>query len=125
MNPMDMVLARRQGWMALVAMAAMTGEIHIRAQNAPRAVPVEDDAPKAVPFQRGKPPRATIVTEPDAPKPPDPNRPKGPDEDLYDYASLLYERKEYALALESFGQYLQRYPAGRHVPMCLFRIGES
>lgn len=126
MNPMVMVLARRREWMTLVAMATMTGGvISASAQNAPRAVPIEDDAPRATPFQRGTAPRATIVTEPDAPKAPDPNKPKGPDEDLYDYASLLYERKEYALAVESFGQYLQRYPTGRHVPLCLFRIGES
>lgn len=113
--------------MALAAGMALVFAGALNAQNAPRAVPVEDGPPRAVPIQRGggTPPRATIVSEPETPKTVDPNKPKGPDEDLYDYASLLYERKEYPLAVQSFGQYLQRHPSGRHVPMCLFRIGES
>jgi TolA-binding protein len=129
MNPMEIVPARKHVPMILMLCVAMAGSWQAAAQTARRAIPVDEAAPgvpKAVPFQPGTAPRATIVTEP-APKTPkvaDPNKPKGPDEDLYDYASLLYERKEYALAAESFGQYLQRYPGGRNVAMCLFRLGE-
>lgn len=97
----------------------------VRSQQAPRAVPVpeseESSVPRAVPVQPGgAAPRAAVVE--DRPAPP---KPTGPDEDLFDYASLLYERKEHALAAQSFGQYLQRFPTGRHVPLCLFRLGES
>ncbi|MBX7207436.1 MAG: tetratricopeptide repeat protein [Verrucomicrobiaceae bacterium] len=106
----------------------VTGAGVARAQPAKRALPVEDDSPpvpKATPFSPGTPPKAAIVGEPGgAKKPADSGKPKGPDDDLYDYASMLYERKEYGLAAESFGQYLQRYPSGSRVPMSLFRLGE-
>lgn len=85
------------------------------AQQAPRAVAVEEEerpVPRAVPV------------EPSRPAAPASNKPKGPDEDLFDYASLIYERGEYTLASQSLGQYLQNYPSGRHVPLALFRIGE-
>lgn len=86
-----------------------------QAQQVPKAVPVEDDTrpvPKAIPV------------EPTTPAAPMANKPKGPDEDLYDYASMVYERGEYSIASQSLGQYLQNYPSGRHVPLALFRIGE-
>jgi TolA-binding protein len=85
------------------------------AQQAPRAVAVEEEelpVPKAVPVEQ---------TRPAAPAS---TRPKGPDEDLFDYASMIYERGEYSIASQSLGQYLQNYPSGRHVPLALFRIGE-
>ncbi len=90
------------------------------AQQAPRAVPVEDDeapVPKAIPVAPS--PRAQVVEEAPA------NKPKGPDEDLYDYALMVYDRQEYGLATQSFAQYLRTYPSGRHVAGALFRIGES
>lgn len=92
-------------------------------QPARRAVPVEDDSPpvpKATPVSPGGAPKAAPVADPA----PVAGTPKSPDDDLYDYASMLYERKEYPLASQSYGQYLQRYPSGKHVPMTLFRLGE-
>ena len=85
------------------------------AQEAPRAVAVEEEEPSV--------PKAVPV-EPALPAAPVSNKPKGPDEDLFDYASLVYERGEFVLASQSLGQYLQNYPSGRHVPLALFRIGE-
>jgi TolA-binding protein len=85
-------------------------------QLAPKAVPLEeDDVPRAIPVQPG----TTMVAPSTAPA-----KPKGPDEDLFDYASMIYDRAEYGIAAQSFGQYLQNYPSGRHVPLALFRIGE-
>ena len=83
-------------------------------QQVPKAVPLdEDDVPRAIPVQPG-----STMAAPAAAKP------KGPDEDLFDYASMIYDRAEYGIAAQSFGQYLQNYPSGRHVPLALFRIGE-
>ncbi len=82
-------------------------------------MPVEDDVPvpRAVPVQ----PNLNAPRQPAGDQAP---KPTGPDEDLYEYASMLYERKEYPLAAQSFAQYLQRYAGGRHVAMSLFRLGE-
>lgn len=85
-------------------------------QQVPKAVPLDDDdIPKAIPVQPG----TTMVSPAQAIA-----KPKGPDEDLFDYASMIYDRAEYGIAAQSFGQYLQNYPSGRHVPLALFRIGE-
>lgn len=88
------------------------------AKPPPRAVPVEEEppVPKAVPIQPG-------TVNPPA-KPPEENKPTGPDEDLFDYATMIYERQEYQLAAQSLAKYLQNYPGGRHVPLALFRLGE-
>lgn len=94
------------------------------AQKAPpRAIPVEDPPPalpKAVPVEEPKtmpaPPRAQAVEEDTGPK--------GPDQDLYDYAMLAFGQKDYSIASQSFGKYLQAYPQGRLVPQALFRLGE-
>lgn len=87
---------------------------------APRALPVEDStAPRAIPVEPGAaqaPPRAAVVD--------DPNKPKGPDEDLFDYASLAYSQKDYNIAAQSFGKYLATYAQGRHVAEAMFRLGE-
>src|SRR5687767_1644369 len=89
------------------------GTVMLVAQKAapPKAVPVEDDlpVPKAVPVKPG-------TVSPDAPP-----KATGPDEDLFDYATLVYERQEYGLAAQSLAKYLQNYPGGRHVPLALFR----
>lgn len=89
----------------------------------PRAQVVdEEEVPRAIPVQRpgALVPRPVVVE--DAPTAPAP--PKGPDEDLYAYGSLLFERGEWQIAAQSFAQYLQNYSTGRHVPEALFRIGE-
>lgn len=100
------------GWMAAAAAPAQ--------QAPPRAQVVEDDAPRAVPRAvpvnpNGSVPRAAVVQEPQR---------KGPDEDLFSYGTMLYERGEFGLASKSYFNYLQTYPGGRHTSTVLFRIGE-
>ena len=90
-------------------------------QVPPRAIPVDEPPkalPKAVPVgpNGGAPPRAQAVVEDTAPK--------GPDQDLFDYAMLAFGQKDYAIAGQSFGKYLQAYPQGKLVPWALFRLGE-
>ena len=98
-------------------------------QPVPKAVPLEEDAvpaPKAIPVETNKavPAESKAVPVESKPATPETNRPKGPDEDLFDYASMIYDRGEFGLAAQSLGEYLQNYPSGRHVPLALFRIGE-
>jgi len=117
---------RRLAFPALLSLAAT---LSAPGQSVPKAVPVEEDerpVPKAVPVTPDQV-RPGQGPGPATPQPPptNPARPSGPDEDLYDYASLAYDRSEWAMAAKSFGQYLQTYPSGRHVPLALFRIGES
>lgn len=103
-------------WIAVVSF----GVIDIQAQQSRRAVPVEDTAPpvpRAVPLPNGRLPAQPSGAQAQP-------RPTGPDADLFDYATMLYERKEYALAAQSYSQYLQRYPGGSQVALCLFRLGE-
>lgn len=81
----------------------------------PRAVPVEDEKPipKAIPVN---PQSLNESTKP--------AKPKSPDDDLFDYASMVYDKQEYGMATQSFAKYLQNYPSGAHVPLALFRIAE-
>jgi TolA-binding protein len=99
---------------ALLCLTALSPITGVMGQSVPRAVPIDEDkpVPKAVPV------------DPTEMRPQQPTAPKGPDEDLFEYASLAYDRSEWAMAAKSFGQYLQTYPSGRHVPISLFRIGE-
>lgn len=118
----------RLSLLPLVLTAALFTEAATHAQSVPRAEPVEDDVPRAVPVgPDGRPtpaPRATVVEEMVRPAVPQAPKASGPDEDLFDYATLVYDRAEYGLAAQSFAKYLQDYPSGRHVPLALFRIGE-
>ena len=97
-----------------LVLATLCPLLSASAQSVPKAVPIEEDAPvpKAIPVG------------PNETRPAQPARPSGPDEDLFDYASLAYDRSEWSIASQSFGQYLQNYPSGRHVATALFRIGE-
>ncbi len=90
----------------------------LHAQVPPRAVPVEDGPPRAVPVEPAPPaaPRAQVVE--------DASKPKGPDDDLFDYANLAFGQKDYVIAGQSYGKYLQTYPNGQHVPDALYRLGE-
>ena len=100
--------------LSVLSLCALLSVTCAQAQQVPKAIAVEEDerpVPKAIPVE---PKPATPPT----------NKPKGPDEDLFDYASMIYDRGEYSLAAQSLGQYLQNYPSGRHVPVALFRIGE-
>jgi len=88
-------------------------------QSPPRAVPVQDDPPRAVPVDPGSlvpAPRAQVVQ--------DASKPRGPDQDLFDYAMLAFGQKDYVIAAESFGKYLSTFPSGAHVAEALFRLGE-
>jgi tetratricopeptide (TPR) repeat protein len=113
----------RNGWRALVTVFLMVSVTVGFGQGVPRAQVVEDEAPangsipRAVPVgPNGQVPRANVVDE--APKP------KGPDEDLFSYGTLLYERGEYGLAIKSYSNYVETYPGRRHAGTALFRIGE-
>ncbi len=102
----------------LALVLAATPAAH--AQKSRRAVPVDDDkpVPRAVPVgPDGIPvaPRAKAVED---------DKPKGPDQDLFDYAMLAFGQKDYAIASQSFGKYLSTYPQGKQVPWALFRLGE-
>ena len=107
----------------------MLGGAVLRGQGVPRATPVEDPerlpVPKAVPIPSTRAPRPEVVTDGATPAPAtDASKSKGPDDDLFEFAMMSYERKEYELAAQSFAQYLQRYSGGRQVAMALFRLGE-
>lgn len=95
------------------------------AQEAPkRALRVEDDQPipKAVPVRPATPKAQPVLDDPkDRPAPP---KTKGPDDDMFDFATLAYDRQEWGMAAQSYAKYLQQYPSGKQVPDALFRIGE-
>lgn len=98
-------------------------------QTPPRALPVEDDAPipKAIPVRPSStpstPPKAQPVLD-DPQSRPAPPKTKGPDDDMFDFATLAYDRQEWGMAAQSYAKYLQTYPSGRQVPDAMFRIGE-
>ena len=85
------------------------------AQEAPKALPVEDDAavPRAIPL----PPSP-------ATPPASPPKARSPEDDMFDFAMLAYERQEWAIAAQNFAKYLQTYPSGKRVADALFRVGE-
>ncbi len=89
-------------------------------QAPPRAQPLEDDVPRAVPIK----PAAPIVDAPRAQPIEDKPKTKGPDDDLFDYATLAFSQKDYVIAAQSFGQYLKGYPGGSHTPDALFKLAE-
>ncbi len=100
----------------ILSLLAVSGMSVLTAQLAPRAIPIEqDNTPRAIPINPA-PPRPEIVAEP--------NKPTGPDEDLFDYGTLAYSQKDYVIAAQTYGQYLSTYPQGRHVPDALYRLGE-
>ncbi len=97
----------------------LTAVLGVPAQQVRRAEVVEDTqpVPRALPVNPdGSVPRAAVVRE-------EPQR-KGPDEDLFNYSTMLYERGEFALAAKSYSNYLQTYPGGRHIGTVMFRLGE-
>ena len=95
----------------------------IAQQPPPRALPVDDAAPvpKAIPVR--PPPKAQPVLD-DPQSRALPPKTKGPDDDMFDFATLAYDRQEWAMAAQSYAKYLQQYPSGRQVPDALFRVGE-
>jgi tetratricopeptide (TPR) repeat protein len=106
------------GWV-LAGWALMLWPVVLPGQTVPRAEVVEDDVPRAVPVAPAQTiPRARVVEDSAQ------AAPRGPDEDLFSYGTMLYEREEYALAARAYADYLQNHPTGRHLPTVLFRIGE-
>lgn len=115
----------------LMIFLPLLGAVAAFGQGVPRAIPVEEDEvqkpiPRAIPVDP-----STMPAQPGQPaapaqpaQPPAPPKPKSPDQDLIDYANMIYDRGEFAIAAQSFGQYLQNYPSGAQVPLALFRIGE-
>jgi TolA-binding protein len=87
-------------------------------QDIPRAIPIEETEEKPIP--KAIPVDPTVMPA----QPAQPPKPKSPDQDLFDYATMIYERGEFGLAAQSYGQYLQNYPSGAQVPLALFRVGE-
>jgi len=91
-------------------------------QNPPKALPVDDTGiPKAIPVRPA--PKALPVLD-DPAMLPAPPKTKGPDDDMFDFATLAYDRQEWDMAAQNYAKYLQTYPAGRQVADALFRIGE-
>ncbi len=114
-KPRRIEMTRRADMLRILAVLTALACHGARGQQVPRAIPVEEGErpiPKAIPV--GPPPST----------PSSPARRKGPDTDLFDYATMIYERGEHTLAAQSFGQYLQTYPSGSDVPMAMFRLGE-
>jgi tetratricopeptide (TPR) repeat protein len=108
----------------LVSSIFVLAALSVVAQEAPkRALRVDDDAPvpKAIPVR--PPPKAQPVLD-DPKDRPAPPKTKGPDDDMFDFATLAYDRQEWGMAAQSYAKYLQQYPSGRQVPDALFRIGE-
>jgi TolA-binding protein len=109
-----------------VSLLCVLVTLPVTAQQAPkRALRVEDEAPvpKAVPMKPSQPPKAIPVLD-DPKDRPAPPKTKGPDDDMFDFATLAYDRQEWGMAAQSYAKYLQQYPSGRQVPDALFRIGE-
>jgi TolA-binding protein len=100
----------------MAALILLTATGFAQGRRAPRAIPVEENAPvKAVPVDP-VPPKAQPVR--------DPNRPAGPDEDLFDYATLCFTQGDFKIAIKPFSDYVQQYPEGRHGAEAWFRLGE-
>ena len=62
------------------------------------------------------------------PVPPDGSQPPqagGPEQDLFDFASMLFSQEDHAAASAKFEEYLQAYPQGRHRQVVMFRLGSS
>ena len=110
----------RRWTLCLVATFGLPASMAFAQQRAPRAIPVQEPpAPvKAVPVDENAPvpARAQPVV--------DPNRPSGPDEDLYDYATLAFTQQDFKIALKPFADYVRLYPNGRHAAEARFRLAE-
>lgn len=113
----------------------------------PRAVPIEDPAPRAEPIAEEEeaeaappapapertpaPPPATPAPAaqetPATPRPADPPAPaqeSRPGDDLFDYSEMLFSKQEYSLALRQYGEYARLFPQGRHIAEVRFKIAE-
>lgn len=102
---------------------------------APRAEPVgEEPAPqeKGDAIEKSEdteqsdtpatPPKPATRQSP--PAPPKPAVP-APEQNLFDYANMVYSRKAYDLAATQYTQYLTAYPRGAYAQVVLYRLAES
>ncbi|RBP47223.1 tetratricopeptide repeat protein [Roseimicrobium gellanilyticum] len=113
----------RQWTLCLVAALGLPATMALAQQRAPRAIPVEEPpAPRAVPVDENgaSPAPAPVRAQPVV----DPNRPAGPDEDLFDYATLAFTQQDFKIALKPYADYVKQYPNGRHVAEARFRLAE-
>jgi tetratricopeptide (TPR) repeat protein len=73
--------------------------------------------------------RAIPIDEEDTPAlrplPVDQPLQKNPEEDLFSYATMAYEKRYFAIAEQQFKLYLKDYPRGKHTEIAWFRLGES
>jgi len=106
---------------------------------APRAEPVnEDPAPpetgtpieKAEEPEKPSRPAASPAKPPAAAKPATPPARKAPsvpapEQNLFDYANMVYGQKAYDLAATQYFQYLSTYPRGTYTQVALYRLAES
>lgn len=65
--------------------------------------------------------RAVPIPEPGS----TPQQAGGPEQDLFDFASLLFSQDDHAAAAAKFEEYLRAYPQGRHRQVVMFRLGSS
>lgn len=109
----------------------------VRESPVPRAEPVsEDPAPAEKDTSIEAAGEENTSPDPAAPKPPKPPAKAAPprtpvpavpapEQNLFDYANMVYGRKEYALAATQYAQYLNTYPRGSHQQVALYRLAES
>lgn len=84
----------------------------------PKALPVDGPTMNTAP---GQVPKAVPIEEPTPAAKPGSTQ---PGDDIFDYASLAFERSEWEIAREALAKYLQSFPQGRHGALALMRIGE-
>ena len=95
----------------------------------PRAKPVED-VPKANPVAEDPPPAPQPSPAEAIRQPAEPTAPKqekagsSAEEDLFNYAYMLYKRESNELGIEQFTKYLAAYAKGKHVDASLTLRGE-
>lgn len=132
-----------------------TGDDCLLAQDSaiPAAIPVEQDTnliappppaitpsaiPKAEPVTEDEPPSTSTTTEeeeprasekPPATKPQPPPKPASrvpaPEQNLFDYANMLYGRRSYDLSAQQYRLYLTTYPRGHYTMLATYRLAES
>ena len=110
----------------LLLASSLLATLQAQEPAVPRAKPVEDP-PKANPVAEDPP----AAVQPDTIKPAaEPTAPKtekagtSAEEDLFNYAYMLYKRESNELGIEQFGKYIAAYPKGKHADAALTLRGE-
>ncbi len=88
----------------------------------PWAQAQEPPAPKARPVAEDPAEEPTPKATEGGPKEGKPS--STPEEDLFNYAYMLYKRKAHDLGVEQFGKYLEAYPKGKHLDAAWTLKGE-